>query len=99
KDSGRSTAYISKVFVTATFSTSLDSTGHASLSLNSCRTTSGDTDIKMNGKSGFLHDFFIKYLKKPIHRSLATNVSLSDCVGEHLRNITFTCQHWELGKR
>ncbi|OXB59118.1 hypothetical protein ASZ78_006359 [Callipepla squamata] len=73
KDSGRSTAYISKVFVTATFSTSLDSTGHTSLLLNSCRTTSGDTDIKLNGKSGFLHDFFIKYLKKPIHRSLATN--------------------------
>lgn len=46
----------------------------------------------------FLHDFFIKYLKKPIHRSLATNVSLSDCVGERLRNITFTCQRWELGK-
>ncbi|XP_065597387.1 BPI fold-containing family C protein-like [Cyrtonyx montezumae] len=73
KDSGRSTVYISKVFVTATFSTSLDSTGHTSLSLNSCRTTSGDTDIKLNGRSGFLHDFFIKYLKKPIHRSLATN--------------------------
>ncbi|NXJ11047.1 BPIFC protein, partial [Odontophorus gujanensis] len=51
KDSGRSTVYISKVFVTATFSTSLDSTGHTSLSLNSCRTTTGDTDIKLNGRS------------------------------------------------
>ncbi|XP_009904328.1 BPI fold-containing family C protein [Dryobates pubescens] len=73
KDSGRSTVYISKVFVTAIFSTTLDNTGHASVSLTSCRTTSGDIDIKLNGKSGFLHNFFIKYLKKPIHRSLVTN--------------------------
>ncbi|XP_031455927.1 BPI fold-containing family C protein [Phasianus colchicus] len=73
KDGGRSTVHISKVFVTATFSTPLDSMGHTSISLNSCHTTSGDTDIKLNGKSGFLHDFFIKYLKKPIHRNLATN--------------------------
>ncbi|KAM6321200.1 BPI fold-containing family C protein-like [Aegotheles albertisi] len=73
KDSGRSTVYISKVFVTAIFSTPLDNTGHPSISLTSCRTTSGDIDIKLNGKRGFLHNFFIKYLKKPIHRSLVTN--------------------------
>ncbi|NXY82152.1 BPIFC protein, partial [Alcedo cyanopectus] len=51
KDSGRSTVYISKVFATAIFSTALDNTGHASISLTSCRTTSGDIDIKLNGKS------------------------------------------------
>ncbi|NXP71995.1 BPIFC protein, partial [Ramphastos sulfuratus] len=51
KDNGRSTVYISKVFVTAIFSTTLDNTGHTSLSLTSCRTTSGDIDIKLNGKS------------------------------------------------
>ncbi|XP_008944608.1 PREDICTED: BPI fold-containing family C protein-like [Merops nubicus] len=73
RDSGRSTVYISKVFVTAIFSTPLDDTGHTSISLTSCRTTSGDIDIKLSGKSGFLHNFFIKYLKKPIHRSLVTN--------------------------
>ncbi|XP_032037314.1 BPI fold-containing family C protein [Aythya fuligula] len=73
RDSGRSTVYISKVFVTAIFSTPLDNSGHTLISLTSCRTTSGDIDIKLNGKSGFLHNFFIKYLKKPIHRSLATN--------------------------
>ncbi|XP_010154923.1 PREDICTED: BPI fold-containing family C protein-like [Eurypyga helias] len=73
KDSGRGTVYISKVFVTAIFSTPLDNTGHTSISLTSCRTTSGDIDIKLNGKSGFLHNFFIKYLKKPIHRTLVTN--------------------------
>ncbi|XP_010205786.2 BPI fold-containing family C protein [Colius striatus] len=73
KDSGRSTVYISKVFVTAVFSIPLDNTGHTSISLTSCRTTSGDIDIKLNGKSGFLHNFFIKYLKKPIHRTLVTN--------------------------
>lgn len=44
--------HISKVFVTATFSTPLDSIGHTSVSLSSCHTTSGDTDIKLNGKSG-----------------------------------------------
>ncbi|KAM9203229.1 LOW QUALITY PROTEIN: BPI fold-containing family C protein [Mergus octosetaceus] len=73
RDSGRSTVYISKVFVTAIFSTPLDNSGHTSISLTSCRTTSGDIDIKLNGKSGFLHNFFIKYLKKSIHRSLAAN--------------------------
>uniref|UniRef100_U3KFV8 Bactericidal permeability-increasing protein n=2 Tax=Ficedula albicollis TaxID=59894 RepID=U3KFV8_FICAL len=73
KDSGRGTVHISKVFVTAIFSTPLDSAGPASISLTSCRTTSGDVDIKLNGKTGFLHNFFIKYLKKPIHRSLVTN--------------------------
>ncbi|XP_040451663.1 BPI fold-containing family C protein [Falco naumanni] len=73
KDSGRSTVYISKVFVTAIFSTPLDKTGRTSISLSSCRTTSGDIDIKLNGKSGFLRNFFIKYLKKPIHKSLVTN--------------------------
>ncbi|NXO50844.1 BPIFC protein, partial [Aramus guarauna] len=51
KDSGRSTVYISKVFVTAIFSIPLDNTGHTSISLTSCRTTSGDIDIKLNGKS------------------------------------------------
>ncbi|NXR10869.1 BPIFC protein, partial [Semnornis frantzii] len=51
KDSGRSTVYISKVFVTAIFSTTLDHTGHTSLALTSCRTTSGAIDIKLNGKS------------------------------------------------
>ncbi|XP_035196601.1 BPI fold-containing family C protein-like [Oxyura jamaicensis] len=73
RDSGRSTVHVSKVFVTAIFSTPLDNSGHTSISLTSCRTTSGDIDIKLNGKSGFLHNFFIKYLKKPIHRSLSTN--------------------------
>ncbi|XP_021150379.2 BPI fold-containing family C protein isoform X1 [Columba livia] len=73
KDSGRGTVHISKVFVTAIFSTPLDNMGHTSISLTSCRTTSGDIDIKLNGKSGFLHNFFIKYLKKPIHRRLVTN--------------------------
>ncbi|NXF67970.1 BPIFC protein, partial [Ciccaba nigrolineata] len=51
KDSGRSTAYISKVFVTALFSTSLDNMNHTSISFTSCQTTSGDIDIKLNGKS------------------------------------------------
>ncbi|NXI42343.1 BPIFC protein, partial [Galbula dea] len=51
KDSGRSTVYISKVFVTAIFSTPLHNTDHTSVSLTSCRTTSGDIDIKLNGKS------------------------------------------------
>ncbi|NWU96025.1 BPIFC protein, partial [Upupa epops] len=51
KDSGRSTVYISKVFVTAILSTPLDHAGHASISLASCRTTSGDIDIKLDGKS------------------------------------------------
>ncbi|NXO01659.1 BPIFC protein, partial [Rhinopomastus cyanomelas] len=51
KDSGRSTVYISKVFVTAILSTPLDSRAHTSISLASCRTTSGDIDIKLNGKS------------------------------------------------
>ncbi|NXL86004.1 BPIFC protein, partial [Alectura lathami] len=51
KDSGRITVYISKVFVTAIFSTPLDSRGRTSISLTSCRTTSGDIDIKLNGKS------------------------------------------------
>ncbi|RMC03062.1 hypothetical protein DUI87_20255 [Hirundo rustica rustica] len=73
KDSGRGTVHISKVFVTAIFSTPLDNTGPTSISLTSCQTTSGDVDIKLNGKTGFLHNFFIKYLKKPIHRSLVTN--------------------------
>ncbi|KAL2309285.1 hypothetical protein Nmel_005477, partial [Mimus melanotis] len=73
KDSGRGTVHISKVFVTAIFSTTLDNTGPTSISFTSCRTTSGDVDIKLNGKTGFLHNFFIKYLKKPIHRSLVTN--------------------------
>ncbi|XP_066040746.1 BPI fold-containing family C protein isoform X2 [Chamaea fasciata] len=73
KDSGRGTVHISKVFVTAIFSTPLDNTGPTSISLTSCRTTSGDVDIKLNRKTGFLHNFFIKYLKKPIHRSLVTN--------------------------
>ncbi|KAJ7425817.1 hypothetical protein WISP_20275 [Willisornis vidua] len=73
RDSGRSTVHISKVFVTAIFSTSLDNTGSTSISLTNCQTTSGDIDIKLNGKSGFLHNFFIKYLKKPIRRSLVTN--------------------------
>nr|XP_009498656.1 PREDICTED: BPI fold-containing family C protein-like [Phalacrocorax carbo] len=73
KDSRRSTVYISKVVVTAIFSTPLDNTGHTLISLTSCRITSGNIDIKLNGKSGFLHNFFIKYLKKPIHRSLVTN--------------------------
>ncbi|XP_013802852.1 BPI fold-containing family C protein-like [Apteryx mantelli] len=73
KNTGRSTVYISKVFVTAIFSTPLDNIGHTLISLTSCQTTSGDVDIKLDGKRGFLHNFFIKYLKKPIHRSLATN--------------------------
>ncbi|KAM6293221.1 BPI fold-containing family C protein-like isoform 1-T3 [Porphyrio hochstetteri] len=73
KDSGRSTVHISKVFVTAVFAVPLDNTAYASISLTSCRTTSGDIDIKLNRKSGFLNNFFIKYLKKPIHRSLITN--------------------------
>ncbi|NWH77259.1 BPIFC protein, partial [Piaya cayana] len=51
KGSGRSTVYISKVSVSAIFSTSLDNTGHASISLASCRTTSGDIDIKLNGNN------------------------------------------------
>ncbi|NWQ76860.1 BPIFC protein, partial [Columbina picui] len=51
KDSGRGTVYISKVFVTAIFSTPLDNMDHTSISLTSCRTTSGDIDIKLNGKS------------------------------------------------
>ncbi|NXK48008.1 BPIFC protein, partial [Chauna torquata] len=51
KDSGRSTVHISKVFVTAIFSTPLDNMSHTSISLTSCRTTSGDIDIKLNGKS------------------------------------------------
>ncbi|NXS39360.1 BPIFC protein, partial [Balaeniceps rex] len=50
KDSGRSTVYVSKVSVTAMLSTTLDNTGHTSISLTSCRTTSGDIDIKLNGK-------------------------------------------------
>ncbi|KAM9390358.1 BPI fold-containing family C protein [Phaethornis superciliosus] len=73
KDSGRSTVYISKVFVTAIFSTPLDKMDYKSISLASCRTSSGDIDLKLNGKKGFLHNFFIKYLKKPIHRTLVTN--------------------------
>ncbi|PKU47220.1 bpi fold-containing family c protein [Limosa lapponica baueri] len=84
KDSGRSTVYISKVFVTAIFSTPLDNTGHTSISLTSCRTTSGDIDIKLNGKSGFLRNFFTKYLKKPIHRSLVTNSCPNIRSGIHL---------------
>ncbi|KAM6381867.1 BPI fold-containing family C protein [Alca torda] len=84
KDTGRSTVYISKVFVTAIFSTPLDNTGHTSISLTSCRTTSGDIDIKLNGKSGFLHNFFIKYLKKPIHRTLVTNSCPNIRAGIHL---------------
>ncbi|NXJ25306.1 BPIFC protein, partial [Dicrurus megarhynchus] len=51
KDSGRGTVHISKVFVIAIFSTPLDNTGPTSISLTSCRTTSGDIDIKLNGKS------------------------------------------------
>ncbi|NWV52253.1 BPIFC protein, partial [Daphoenositta chrysoptera] len=51
KDSGRGTVHISKVFVTAIFSTPLDNTSPMSISLTSCRTTSGDIDIKLNGKS------------------------------------------------
>ncbi|XP_030324435.1 BPI fold-containing family C protein [Calypte anna] len=73
KDSGRSTVYISKVFVTAIFSTPLDNMDYKSVSLTSCRTSSGEISIKLNGKKGFLHNFFIKYLKKPIHRTLVTN--------------------------
>lgn len=52
KDSGRGTVHISKVLVAAIFSTSLDNTGPTSISLTSCRTTPGDIDIKLNGKSG-----------------------------------------------
>ncbi|XP_027513070.1 BPI fold-containing family C protein isoform X1 [Corapipo altera] len=84
KDSGRSTVHISKVFVTAIFSTPQDNTSPTSISLTSCRTTSGDIDIKLNGKSGFLHNFFIKYLKKPIHRSLVTNSCPNIRAGIHL---------------
>ncbi|XP_064558577.1 BPI fold-containing family C protein [Zonotrichia leucophrys gambelii] len=73
KDSGRGTVHISKVFVTAILSTPLDNAGPTSIALTSCRTTPGDVDIKLNGKTGFLYNFFIKYLKKPIHRSLVTN--------------------------
>ncbi|XP_071280378.1 BPI fold-containing family C protein [Agelaius tricolor] len=73
KDSGRGTVHISKVFVTAILSTPLENAGPTSIALTSCRTTPGDVDIKLNGKTGFLHNFFIKYLKKPIHRSLVTN--------------------------
>ncbi|NXJ65512.1 BPIFC protein, partial [Rostratula benghalensis] len=51
KDSGRSTVYISKVFVTAIISTALDNTSHTAISLASCRTTSGDIDIKLNGRN------------------------------------------------
>ncbi|NXX81816.1 BPIFC protein, partial [Urocolius indicus] len=51
KGNGRSTVYISKVFVTAVFSIPLGNTGHTSISLTSCRTTSGDIDIRLNGKS------------------------------------------------
>ncbi|NXT68774.1 BPIFC protein, partial [Chaetops frenatus] len=51
KDSGRGTVHISKVFVAAIFSTPLDNPGPTSISLTSCRTTSGDIDIKLNGKS------------------------------------------------
>ncbi|NXE46007.1 BPIFC protein, partial [Casuarius casuarius] len=51
KDTGRSMVYISKVFVTAVFSTPVDNRGHTLISLTSCRTTSGDIDIKLNGKS------------------------------------------------
>ncbi|NWX99044.1 BPIFC protein, partial [Nothoprocta ornata] len=51
KDTGRSTVYISKIFVTAIFSKPPDHTGHTLISLTSCRTTSGDIDIKLNGKS------------------------------------------------
>ncbi|NXG61584.1 BPIFC protein, partial [Hemiprocne comata] len=51
KDSGRSTMYISKVFVTAIFSTPLDHMGRTSIALTSCSTTSGDTDIKPNGQN------------------------------------------------
>ncbi|KAL9854181.1 LOW QUALITY PROTEIN: BPI fold-containing family C protein [Geothlypis trichas] len=73
KDSGRGTVHISKVFVTAILSTHLDNAGPTAIALTSCRTTPGDVDIKLNGKTGFLHNFFIKYLKKPIHRNLVTN--------------------------
>ncbi|NWH92455.1 BPIFC protein, partial [Aegithalos caudatus] len=51
KDSGRGTVHISKVFVTAIISTPLDNTGRMSISLTSCQTTSGDVDIKLNGKT------------------------------------------------
>lgn len=39
--------------------------------------------------SSFLHNFFIKYLKKPIHRRLVANVSLSNCVGEGSKEYNF----------
>ncbi|NXQ16794.1 BPIFC protein, partial [Peucedramus taeniatus] len=51
KDSGRGTVHVSKAFVTAIFSTPLDNAGPTSISLTSCRTTSGDVDIKLNGKT------------------------------------------------
>ncbi|NWT92324.1 BPIFC protein, partial [Urocynchramus pylzowi] len=51
KDSGRGTVHISKVFVTAVFSTPLPDAGPTSVALSSCRTTSGDVDIKLNGKT------------------------------------------------
>ncbi|NXU78547.1 BPIFC protein, partial [Oreotrochilus melanogaster] len=51
KDSGRSTVYISKVFVTAIFSTPLDNMDYKSISLTSCRTSSGEISIKPNEKN------------------------------------------------
>ncbi|NXK67570.1 BPIFC protein, partial [Sylvietta virens] len=51
KDSGRGTVHISQVFVTAVFSTPLDNAGPMSISLTSCQTTSGDVDIKLNGRT------------------------------------------------
>ncbi|XP_006138037.1 BPI fold-containing family C protein [Pelodiscus sinensis] len=73
KDSGRGTVSISGVFITAVFTMSQDNTGHPSMSLDSCQMSIRGMDIKLNGTISWLYKFFIKYLEKPIHRSLHTH--------------------------
>ncbi|XP_067415095.1 BPI fold-containing family C protein [Emydura macquarii macquarii] len=70
KDSGRSTVSVSGVFITAVFTMSQDSTGHLSMSLDSCRMSIKGVEVQLNGKISWLYKFFTKYLEKPIHRNL-----------------------------
>ncbi|XP_026513262.1 BPI fold-containing family C protein [Terrapene carolina triunguis] len=73
KDSGSGTVSISGVFITAVFTMSQDSTGHPSMSLDSCQMNIRGVEVKLNGTISWLYKFFTKYLEKPIQRSLDTH--------------------------
>ncbi|XP_019344766.2 BPI fold-containing family C protein isoform X1 [Alligator mississippiensis] len=73
KGSGRTTVVISGLSITAMLVMSMDSTGHPSISLDSCQMIASGVEVKLHGKNSWFYNMFTKFLKKSIHRILDSN--------------------------